>query len=1268
MRSRFYLRVLSLAAFIPVLGMVAVRPVAAQNDSIRPDLNNRKTSDCLGNLTASLSVTTATPNFQIDIQDLGSSASGVRFGRSPHLGGAHARAQTKFLMHFDESSLTFVDSTTFSNNATAGNNPTPPSSCAGTGFSGTGDCVDFDSGGDYIRIIKSASLNDTTSQITMQAWINPDTLPGVAGVPIIEFNDVSGTGAGVHLWHSVGQSGSVYANLVGTSGASNVIASTGGYVNTGTWQLVTLSWGGSGMQLYFNDVMVASGSLSGSEPLDVGKDMYIGHRPSGGTVTYDGQIDEVRILRAGLTAEDVAADYYSGTFQVTTSSHPTGVEYQRTTNLNAGHLVTGSFTNGTVSPVTMRVSNVPLSPSGQNTIKWIYQDMSGNTAFTTASMNITEVAPSIPGTPQATVNGTTALNWSWTAPSQICLASGGGAASYDVVNEAVAVQNGGEANRTDLLFAETGLAINTAVRRRIRAVDAFGNGVLSGETTAYTEAAVPTGLATASISTGSAVISWANASNPGHTRYEVGLSSDNFVNFFATAAAISDNHTALTVGVSNLEANTSYNIRVRAKNGRDSDNFGNTLTTYLTGTVSTLASGPTSLSGGPLGVSSIAWTWSAVPTATSYRLENSDTNVAIAVQAGTSFNQIGLGPNVTVNAKLRADNASGVGLFGGIVSAITHAYPPAGTALVSAGSSTVSISWTAGGNPAGTIFQAIISTSASFQVVTQTISVVGSAGSFTNLLPGTDYAFKIRAINNGGIPSDFHTTILAQTSQSVGISSQATPSSPYSSISGSAAIYHFDESSGTATIDSSGQGNHATLTCQFVNCSTPTFNSGMSGLGSAVRFTGIQDTFCKIPSKASLETTGNLTVSAWVNPDTLNQIAGAGIVVKGSGTLENFALEITAAREWQFRMRDSGLTTFTLKSTMTIVPNKWTHVAAVFKGGGGNTIHLYVDGVQTSSASIGGTGVRFADKHELTIGNRKNLPTGPYNRGFRGDIDEVQIQTRVLTAAEILTAYSGAFPAQFTPPSPNGDKRLIIPPDTFGQQAIILISGEPATSPIQINGQILTDGLASPPTGQTFVPGSVIEVVANVNGSAFTSTLNSSVTVSIPYPDTDNNLLVDGTSPPLPAQNIVMYTLNEAVVRWEPLPTTVDTVNKRVNGITSHFSIFALFAPTGIQADVSTVRVYPNPWKPGSGSHFDSVTFGGKTGLAFDNLSTSGSISIFTLSGEKVVTVSFGAGSVGTAIWDGRNSNGVSVASGVYFAYVKSNSGDVAIKKFAIQR
>ena len=111
-----------------------------------------------------------------------------------------------------------------------------------------------------------------------------------------------------------------------------------------------------------------------------------------------------------------------------------------------------------------------------------------------------------------------------------------------------------------------------------------------------------------------------------------------------------------------------------------------------------------------------------------------------------------------------------------------------------------------------------------------------------------------------------------------------------------------------------------------------------------------------------------------------------------------------------------------------------------------------------------------------------------------------------------------------------------------------------------------------------------------------------------------------------------------------------------------HFSIFGLFGATSFGPAISSARVYPVPWRWNSADKF------GGPCLYFDALPTSGSIGILTLSGERVVDLPVSGADAGRVCWDGRNQAGKAVASGVYFAHVKSSAGGEQILRFAIEK
>ncbi|MFH1725850.1 MAG: LamG-like jellyroll fold domain-containing protein [Elusimicrobiota bacterium] len=1281
MRLSKAFRTLWLAAALPALAAVPVRSF----DNTAPVVTGYSVTDCEGNWhDNAVTTTTGTPNFRITVQDAGTwtgvnrSTSGLRFGRSIHVGGDSGFASTVLLLHLDEGNASvFIDSSSYSNNgADAGT-----SACVdGDGFTGkAGDgCRIFAETSDNIKLTQSTSLG-ATYQLTLQAWINPDTVDSSSGgYPILEYNNAAEEG--VSLWHSVGKDGDLYATIIDTNNFTRPPLQTeGGHVTaSGDWQLVTFVYTGADIYIFHNNDQVAHrGLVAGTLATD--RHLFVGYRASGGTSeTFRGKIDEVRVLNGAILEKEVANDYYSGRFDYSTQSTTSSFTTVLLSTGAGGHYLPTSADNGWMGVTTVTVNGVPLSSGPANFVRFSFQDMAGNTIRRSIITNVSETPPSTPALPVAQATGVDTIDWSWSRGSRLCLIGGtsGQFRLYDAFDHSLTTGPLAQGFDGRGFYTEPDLSTNTLYGRQVAAVDDYGESALTPPTTVYTLAAAPSGISFTGISTGGAAVSW-NSENPSYTRWELSLSTDNFATLISSPVRIEDDHTATSAGLTGLFPNTTYYVRVRAKNGRSSDFRGAEFTAFDQGSFPTLTPAPGSPNGEALGISSIAWSWSAVPTATSYSLESS-TGGTLAVTGATSFIATGLQTNEGYQARLRSDNASGSSPFSPLAAKVyTLAEAPGGTAVVSATTDTIAVSWSANTNPGGTNYETFVATDSTFGNIVKSVGVNTNSALLRGLLPGSLYWIRVRARNGNDKETAYDTPVSTRTANYSAVSTTGTPATPYTPPDGTVAVWHFDESSGTATevvIDSSGYANHGALACSYVGCSTPSYTTGMSGFGYAVRFTGIQDTLCRVPHSATLGTTGDLSVEAWVRPSQLAQSLDAGIVVKGSGTFESFALDIDAFGRWRFSVRDAGTALYSVTSTQTVRPGTWTYLAGVYEAGAGASLGLYVDGGLSASTALA-PAARRNDVHDLAIGNRQQS-AGSYNRGFKGDIDEVHLSTRVLSASEVSSGFASVRPAEVTIPSPNEGIRLTIPPDAFGANAVILVSSNPLTSPINVSPLTVAEGIASPPadaSGQDFtlVPDSIIEIVPKVGGSAFTGELGSSVTVTIPYPDADGNLLVDGTSPPVPVRTLEMYRLNPAVSgRWEKLsPLVVDTAQKRVHGGTIHFSVFALFGPTQIQPNAEGAFAYPVPWKPGSGGDFDSAQVVGQgSGLAFGKLPTSGTVRIFTLSGEMVVELPFRSPNAGALVWDGKNGAGRKVASGVYFAYVKGDDGSTTIVKFAIER
>ena len=92
-----------------------------------------------------------------------------------------------------------------------------------------------------------------------------------------------------------------------------------------------------------------------------------------------------------------------------------------------------------------------------------------------------------------------------------------------------------------------------------------------------------------------------------------------------------------------------------------------------------------------------------------------------------------------------------------------------------------------------------------------------------------------------------------------------------------------------------------------------------------------------------------------------------------------------------------------------------------------------------------------------------------------------------------------------------------------------------------------------------------------------------------------------------------------------------------------------IVSSSGPSADLDNVKVYPNPYKPGSGTIYDNSSLG--EGIVFSNLTANANIKIFNIAGELVAEFNE-TDSDGMYLWNTRNSNGEKIASGVYIYYV----------------
>jgi len=195
---------------------------------------------------------------------------------------------------------------------------------------------------------------------------------------------------------------------------------------------------------------------------------------------------------------------------------------------------------------------------------------------------------------------------------------------------------------------------------------------------------------------------------------------------------------------------------------------------------------------------------------------------------------------------------------------------------------------------------------------------------------------------------------------------------------GLVAAYGFDEGTGTAIRDASGQNNNGTS-------SGTTWTTGK--FGNALVFNGTSAKVT-VPNAPSLQLTTGMTLEAWIFP-TRAPTGWRAIVDKNVD-----GYYIMASTDNGNRPGVGGTWTDGNKNLFgpSVVPvNTWTHLAATFDG---SATRLFVNGVQVASQAQ--TAPLKTTTATLQIG-ADSYPS----EFFAGLIDEVRIYNRALSAAEI---------------------------------------------------------------------------------------------------------------------------------------------------------------------------------------------------------------------------------------------------------------------------
>jgi hypothetical protein len=290
----------------------------------------------------------------------------------------------------------------------------------------------------------------------------------------------------------------------------------------------------------------------------------------------------------------------------------------------------------------------------------------------------------------------------------------------------------------------TGLTPDTSYYGFV-STDAANSFIASGS--GITLASAPTGVDFSSVAYTSATLTWAAGANPAWTVYEFEISTDSAFGAFTSSGT----GAVTSADFTGLSSWTQYYGRARAVNGAgfksaytNGITYALTLPIFPTGSV-------TGLAGSVLSATTISWTWNAGTVADSDYFSFYDGASVfvgtVAFGATGAYEQAGLTPNLPRMLRVRGRNALGEGPLTDSATVYTLAAAPASPAFTGVGYSSATLNWTAGGNPAGTVYEYEISESAVFSGFVSSGTGTGLNAAFSGLLQGATYYGRVRAVN-----------------------------------------------------------------------------------------------------------------------------------------------------------------------------------------------------------------------------------------------------------------------------------------------------------------------------------------------------------------------------------------------------------------------------------------------------------------------------------------------------------------------------------------
>jgi hypothetical protein len=198
--------------------------------------------------------------------------------------------------------------------------------------------------------------------------------------------------------------------------------------------------------------------------------------------------------------------------------------------------------------------------------------------------------------------------------------------------------------------------------------------------------------------------------------------------------------------------------------------------------------------------------------------------------------------------------------------------------------------------------------------------------------------------------------------------------------------WKFDEGSGTAAKDSSGNGNDGTI-------SGATWTGGKYGSGLSFDGTG---NYVDAGNGSNLNISNAITIEAWIKLAAIPNNPYSTIISKGNGTTTSYWMDIRSGGYILFGGYTSGGKDCYQNTGLKITnANQWYHIVGTYDQ---MASKVYIDGQLV--ASVAKTCLLRTNNDNVTIGARLN------SHFFNGYLDEVKVYNYARTAEQIMQDYN----------------------------------------------------------------------------------------------------------------------------------------------------------------------------------------------------------------------------------------------------------------------